>query len=561
MIWGNAAPQKGLFPQIIIHFAVIYFAIIALSCSIASVTPNNDASPGLASIAKQLGLSISTVSRALRNTGGIHADTRSLVLRTATSLGYDTSRRRAVGPHSPRPRNIMVMVQCNSPLTDLSYRAGMNRASVSLNFAMLSHYVAGEECAALLDPRHQPAALRGGLVDALVLVHRWPEKVAKELAQKWPTVSIMHHYPDAPIDYIGIDDRHGMFSLVRHLAATGRKRIGFFGLCREMSWACSRFAAYVEALVSVGLPYDGRNVVQISLDNADVAHHFSNRRMVGDCEDGNATEARRRLDMLERGDQPHLMPGLPRPRLPDAAGYRRGRIPSRRIGSRRPPFDQFHRRGRRGIGGSRRPSNSSSSREPGGDAPIRPNSGQIRPRRDDSNRSLPTVRQWLRGIGMKYRNPIIPGFYPDPSICRVGEDYYLVNSSFEYFPGVPIFHSKDLVNWHQIGNCLTRKSQLPLESTAPSDGIYAPTIRHHAGRFYLVTTNAFPGSGFRNFYVHSEDPAGEWSEPVWIEQKGIDPSLFFDDDGKVYFTGNGTLWSAVRGAYQSEIDIATGGGI
>jgi alpha-N-arabinofuranosidase len=159
---------------------------------------------------------------------------------------------------------------------------------------------------------------------------------------------------------------------------------------------------------------------------------------------------------------------------------------------------------------------------------------------------------------MKYRNPIIPGFYPDPSICRVGEDYYLVNSSFEYFPGVPIFHSKDLVNWHQIGHCLTRKSQLPLERTAPSDGIYAPTIRHHAGRFYLVTTNAVPGSGFRNFYVHSEDPAGEWSEPVWIEQKGIDPSLFFDDDGKVYFTGNGTLWSAVRGAYQSEIDIATG---
>ncbi len=232
------------------------------------MTPQNPASPGLASIAKELGLSISTVSRALRNTGGIHADTRSLVLRTAASLGYDSSRRRAGGPHSPRPRNIMVLVQCNSPLNDLSYRAGMNRASVALNFAMLSHYVSGEECATLLDPRHQPAALRGGLVDALVLVHRWPEEVARELAQKWPAVSIMHHYPKAEIDYIGIDDRHGMYALAKHLSAGGRRRIGFFGLCREMSWACARFAAYVEALVSLGLPYEGRNVVEISLDNA-----------------------------------------------------------------------------------------------------------------------------------------------------------------------------------------------------------------------------------------------------------------------------------------------------
>ncbi len=159
---------------------------------------------------------------------------------------------------------------------------------------------------------------------------------------------------------------------------------------------------------------------------------------------------------------------------------------------------------------------------------------------------------------MKFRNPINPGFYPDPSICRVGEDYYLVNSSFEYFPGVPIFHSRDLVNWRQIGHCLTRKSQLPLEGTAPSDGIYAPTIRYHGNRFYMVTTNAMPGTGFQNFFVHAGDPAGEWSEPVLIDQKGIDPSLLFDDDGKVYFTGNGTLWSAVRGAYQSEIEIATG---
>ena len=120
---------------------------------------------------------------------------------------------------------------------------------------------------------------------------------------------------------------------------------------------------------------------------------------------------------------------------------------------------------------------------------------------------------------MKFQNPIVSGFYPDPSICRVGEDFYLVNSSFEYFPGVPICHSKDLVHWRQIGHCLTRRSQLPLDHAAPSDGIYAPTIRHHAGRFYMVTTNAMPGQGFRNFYVSAEDPAGEWSEPIWLDQQ------------------------------------------
>ncbi len=155
---------------------------------------------------------------------------------------------------------------------------------------------------------------------------------------------------------------------------------------------------------------------------------------------------------------------------------------------------------------------------------------------------------------MKYTNPIIPGFHPDPSICRVGEDYYLVNSSFEYFPGVPIYHSRDLMNWHQIGHCLTRESQLPLGGVNASDGIYAPTIRYHDGRFYMVTTNV---NGGGNFYVWTEDPAGEWSEPIWVAQKGIDPSLLFDS-GKVYFTSNGTNWAPVRGIYQCEIDIATG---
>ncbi|MDZ7260661.1 MAG: glycoside hydrolase family 43 protein [candidate division KSB1 bacterium] len=128
---------------------------------------------------------------------------------------------------------------------------------------------------------------------------------------------------------------------------------------------------------------------------------------------------------------------------------------------------------------------------------------------------------------------MISGFYPDPSICRVGDDSYLVHSSFEFFPGVPIFHSKDLVHWRQIGYCLTRKSQLPLHKVRASGGIYAPTLRYHQGTFYMVTTNVDGGG---NFYVTATNPAGPWSEPIWLDRGGIDPSLFFDDDGTVYYT-------------------------
>jgi xylan 1,4-beta-xylosidase len=150
---------------------------------------------------------------------------------------------------------------------------------------------------------------------------------------------------------------------------------------------------------------------------------------------------------------------------------------------------------------------------------------------------------------MNYQNPIIPGFYPDPSICRVGSDYYLVTSSFEFFPGVPIFHSRDLVHWHQIGHCLTQVSQLPLKGEHSSRGIFAPTIRYHDGMFYMVTTNMSFG---QHFYVSTDNPAGDWSEPIWINTGGIDPSLFFDND-KVYFT-----WTNLNAIFQSEIDIKTG---
>jgi xylan 1,4-beta-xylosidase len=159
-----------------------------------------------------------------------------------------------------------------------------------------------------------------------------------------------------------------------------------------------------------------------------------------------------------------------------------------------------------------------------------------------------------------YRNPILPGFYPDPSICRVGGDFYLVNSSFAYFPGIPISHSRDLVHWEQIGNVLDRPSQLPLEGAGSSRGIFAPAIRHSGGRFYVACTNVDHGG---NFIVQAEDPAGPWSEPAWLEgAPGIDPSLFFDEGGRAWYCGTrpapeGEKYPGDWEVWLDELDLST----
>lgn len=155
---------------------------------------------------------------------------------------------------------------------------------------------------------------------------------------------------------------------------------------------------------------------------------------------------------------------------------------------------------------------------------------------------------------MKYHNPVIKGFYPDPSVCQVEDTYYLVCSSFQYFPGVPIFESKDLINWKQIGHCLTRKSQIQLGKVSSSGGVFAPTIRHHNGRFYMTTTN---DTTRQNFYIWTDDIYGEWSEPIDVDQGGIDPDLYFED-GKVFFMSNGKDDNGIGGIVQCEIDIETG---
>lgn len=138
----------------------------------------------------------------------------------------------------------------------------------------------------------------------------------------------------------------------------------------------------------------------------------------------------------------------------------------------------------------------------------------------------------------EYRNPIVSGFYPDPSICRKNSDYYMVHSSFSYYPGIPILHSRDLVHWEQIGHVLDRPSQLKLDSIRLSGGIYAPAISYNPvnNTFYVVATCV---DGIGNFVVKSKVPHQGWSEPIILPKVGgIDPSLFFDDDGKAYLVHN-----------------------
>ena len=156
-----------------------------------------------------------------------------------------------------------------------------------------------------------------------------------------------------------------------------------------------------------------------------------------------------------------------------------------------------------------------------------------------------------------FRNPIIPGFNPDPSICQAEGTYYIVTSTFEFFPGVTIWESKDLVNWSYCDSVLKTERHLDLEKSPDSLGLYAATIRHHDGRFYVVTTNKYLKF---NFVVSSENIHGPWTEPKFIWKTGIDPSLFFTDDGRCFYTSNGETdpHTKSRGIFGAFINPDTG---
>lgn len=163
-------------------------------------------------------------------------------------------------------------------------------------------------------------------------------------------------------------------------------------------------------------------------------------------------------------------------------------------------------------------------------------------------------------------HPIIPGFYPDPTVCRVGEDYYLAHSSFEYFPGAPIFHSRDLVSWRQVGNILTRRGQFPAGDRRSSGGIYGPTLRHHDGRLHYVTTNVGDAESGQTI-VTAEVPAAAsadrelvWSDPVFVPRAvGIDPDIAWGEDGECYLTWAGRVAGGdPEGILQGRLDLKTG---
>src|SRR6187200_1137041 len=151
------------------------------------------------------------------------------------------------------------------------------------------------------------------------------------------------------------------------------------------------------------------------------------------------------------------------------------------------------------------------------------------------------------------KNPILPGFNPDPSIVRVGDDYYIATSTFEWYPGVQIHHSRDLVHWQLLTRPLKRASQLDMRGDPDSCGIWAPCLTHTDGLFYLVYTDVkrygrssaagAPGASLRDFHnylVTSSDIDGDWSDPAFLNSSGFDPSLFHDDDGRKYLLN--MLW-------------------
>jgi len=216
----------------------------------------------LAAIAQRLGISISTVSRALRGAKSIHPTTRERVLEEARALGYlDTHRITAVNT-----RNILVLSQARQSNSDSVYMAGLSQAAVPLKVNLISHHYMPENCYRILDSKSQPVAMKTRDTCGVILLHQWPEEVVCVLSENLPVVSLVHSYPG--VDFVGIDDRTGMLELVAHLVSTGRTQIGFFGFCPQMSSSCARFGVYVEALAAQQLPFQIDNVIRVTLEEA-----------------------------------------------------------------------------------------------------------------------------------------------------------------------------------------------------------------------------------------------------------------------------------------------------
>ncbi len=224
-------------------------------------------SVNLGTIAESLGFSISTVSRALRNDGGIKEETKSRIFDEAKSQGYLVGRRLDAG-RPGKPQNILALGQSSIASFDLRYMAGMSAAAIDLNLAILSHHLDGDDLQSILNPARQPVVMRDGQLDGIVLLHRWPEPIAAKLSEQFPVVSIVHSYNNPRIDVVGTDDRQGIQKMVSHLQNCGHSKMAFFGLSPQVSWSRSRFGAYAEAMVTLGYLEAINNFVTIGLEEA-----------------------------------------------------------------------------------------------------------------------------------------------------------------------------------------------------------------------------------------------------------------------------------------------------
>ena len=220
-------------------------------------------------IADKLELSVATVSRSLRRVPGINPETRALVLQTASELGYRASKTYQNTPlEKDKLKHIGIFIETPHSHLPPAYMTGLIDASMSLNASPVIHYVKPGECESILDPAHQPAAMRSGLLSGAILIFWWPTDVVKKLSKKMPIVSIMHKYPGTGIDMIGIDNEEGMALLVEQLYNQGHRKIGFFGRCKQLHWANVRFGGYVAALTAHGLKFNAKHVIDTSFEDA-----------------------------------------------------------------------------------------------------------------------------------------------------------------------------------------------------------------------------------------------------------------------------------------------------
>lgn len=213
-------------------------------------------------VADRLGISLATVSRALRRVPGINAETRARVLQTAAELGYSlprSYRQNALGGETLH--HVGVFIETPRGVAPPLYLAGMSDAAVSLNASLSIHYLKPGDCEKILDPKFQPPAMRAGLLSGIVLVFWWPVEVVKRLSERMPVVSVMHKYPGVDMDVVGLDNLGGMELLMHHLYERGHRKIGFFGRCGQIPWANERFGGYVAGLTGLGLEYRSGCVV------------------------------------------------------------------------------------------------------------------------------------------------------------------------------------------------------------------------------------------------------------------------------------------------------------